>query len=224
MPETLLFERTYFTAEGHPWIRDAAIRAAVPTCTPLSPDRIGEAQLKEALDVVAARQARQSGLPQPAHWYLAALAETDPWKRFLWACFALERLINDASTTKHLPNYQQLITQVKAMDPHHQQQGDSVPTRCSLAWFIRLQPRPLTWAEWKTLYDARSDLAHGAIASPDRTPTAAVLRMLEHYLRLVIGISTASMPIAWARRDGSAWCARRLGRAGRRRYRPGYRE
>jgi hypothetical protein len=43
-------------------------------------------------------------------------------------------------------------------------------------------------AELTTLYDARSDLAHGAIASPERLPTSAVLEMLERYPRATIGI------------------------------------
>jgi hypothetical protein len=188
MPGQLIFERTYFTAAERTAFAIPRYEVSGADMHVTSKDRISDAGLQAALDAIAVDHPRQSHLPEPAHWYLAARGESDQWKRFLWAFWALDRLVEDAAAViRQRPDYQQQLAAAKSLDP--------AMTKKSLKLSFALVGTiwsPTTVAadlpRFKAMADVRGDLSHGVILAADQLPTPEVLSLLEHYMRLIYGV------------------------------------
>lgn len=171
-------------------------------------------RLGKRLDVLAAvdpnRFAGSSWIARFAHWRLQALAESDPWKRFLWGCFALEIL-----THKLYDQYRPaLAARLGLVD-----EGgvtllpDALPTD-SLLWDSERAPLKARFAvvaasllgtsakedveAFGEVLKARGELAHGAIREANQLPQHRLDSLLVRY-------SDAALKAELGRDPASPW-------------------
>ena len=190
MPGKLLIDRTFFTATGRRAFAVPRFSASGADVHVMSLDILEVGGLQATLDAAAATMpAQASAAPLPAHWYLEARAESDPWKQFYWAFFALERLIREAFDHEKLqPGYNaKVVPAVQQVDSTLR--GGTLPWQFAVVATVHVPgDAPADVPAFQRLCDVRGDVAHGQLTAVEQLPTAEVIELFERYLRALQGI------------------------------------